>query len=246
MTSMADPNSPHAFNNRFEAGFRLANRLKDERAKHELWRSSNTVVVALPRGGVEVGAVIAQTLNCPLDILASKKIGAPENPEVAIGAVTSGGIVMVEQRWATYLGVDSAYIERETQRLLVETQEKESQFLLSAGITERPSLKDCVTVLVDDGIATGMTALAALRDLKQWQPRLVVLATPVIAQDTYYALRHECDELYTLVSSRSFSSVGQFFYDFQQLTDQQVVDLLRRSAQRINRPPGPFRTPKSA
>lgn len=232
---MSTFDQPIIFTNRFESGLRLAQRLKELRSDLDMWQSSPTVVVALPRGGVQVASVVAQMLNAPLDILASKKIGAPENSEVALGAVTSGGVVIVEQRWAAFLDVSDNYIESETKRLLRKTQENEEELLMAAGVFERPDINGAVVLIIDDGIATGMTALAAIRDVRHREPRLIILATPVIAQDTYYALRTECDHLVALHSTRAFAAVGQFYNDFHQVSDAEVVELLRRSATQMRR-----------
>ncbi|HEY9788073.1 MAG TPA: phosphoribosyltransferase family protein, partial [Candidatus Obscuribacterales bacterium] len=192
------------FKNRLEAGLRLAARLQEIQEGQEGWHGTEMVAIGLPRGGVPVASVVAQVLGCPLDILCSKKIPAPQNPEVALGAVSSGGTVIIEQSWARFMSADKEYIDAQVQRLTLETRKREHELLMNAGICERPSVANKTAIIVDDGIATGMTSLAALKDVKARNPKALVLATPVIAEDTYFQLLRECDMLVALETPRDF------------------------------------------
>lgn len=205
------------FANRAEAGRLLADRLAAYRSAP--W----TVVLGLPRGGVVVAAEIARALDLPLDVLISRKLGSPQNPELAIGAVAEGGepYVFEETRLAT--GASDRYVADETAAQQREIARRRQMFRggrplhLPGGGT---------AILVDDGIATGSTVMAAIHALRHQDVRRVVLATPVAPPDTARRLEALVDELVVLRTPEPFWSVGGFYVDFEQVTDDEVDRLL--------------------
>jgi putative phosphoribosyl transferase len=207
------------FQNREQAGRELAARLG-------AYRNSGTVVLALPRGGVPVGREIATALGAPLDLVLVRKIGAPTQPELAIGAVSDGEQpdLVQNERVVGILDVEPAYLEREKTRALAEIERRRRLYL---GGRPPIALEGRTAILVDDGLATGMTALAALRSVRRRHPRRIVLAVPVASPENVEALRPEADEIVCLRISDELMSVGEAYLDFRQLTDEEVIALLR-------------------
>lgn len=206
------------FFDRREAGERLAKRLLD-------YKGQDVVVLAIPRGGVVVAAEVARELDAPLDLIIPRKIGAPGNPELAIGAVAGEGKVMVNEALKKSLGVPDNYIEEETAEQLEEIARRRAKYL---GIKKPQSLSDKTVIVIDDGLATGYTALAALRAITDEKPAKLVLAVPVAPQDTCRRLEEEVDELICLEQPEVFFAVGQFYTDFSQTTDEEVIEILSR------------------
>lgn len=216
--------SSHEFADRSEAGRRLGERLAR-------FKGEQPLVLALPRGGVPVGFEVAQALDAPLDVILVRKIGAPFQPELAIGAVVNGGqaeIVLNHQLMAD-LGVAEGYIERERARQLEEIERRRQ--LYAAG-RARSDARDRTAIVVDDGIATGATVEAALRAVRRAGPRRLVLAVPVAPPDTLERLRSQVDEIECLMIPDDLGSIGTFYGDFRQLSDDEVVALLERAAAR--------------
>lgn len=207
-----------AFRDRVEAGRRLAQRLGAYR------RAPKTVVLGLPRGGVVVAAEIAAALELPLDVLISRKIGAPGNPELAIGAVAEGGPAYLFEETRLATGASDRYVAEET--AVQEREIARRRQMFRAG---RPlQLPEGGTaILVDDGIATGSTVMAAISALRHQRVRRVVLATPVAPPDTAERLGRLVDDLVILRTPAPFWSVGGFYRDFEQVTDEEVDTLLR-------------------
>lgn len=206
------------FADRRAAGRELARRLGHLRAEQP-------IVLALPRGGVPVGFEIAEALDAPLNIVLVRKIGAPGQPELALGAVVDGDAaqVLIDDSLVAALAVDPAYIESETRRQLVEIERRREAYLgyrLPAPIAGR------TVVVVDDGIATGSTARTALRAVRNGGARRVVLAVPVAPQETLDALRQEVDEIVCLAMPKPFLAVGAHYHEFAQVADEDVVSLL--------------------
>lgn len=204
---------------RFEAGDELAERL----AELGYAERRDLVVLGVPRGGVEVARVVADRLDAPLDIVVVRKIGSPGNPEYAAGAVDVDGNVhenpqaLVERRW----------LEQAAVRERGEAQRRLEAY--RAGMPEL-ELAGKTAIVVDDGIATGLTALAALRWLKGRDAARTVLATPVMPPDTLRKLSQEADEVVTLQTPTWFSAVGEFYGRFPQLTDEDVMRLLHKAS----------------
>lgn len=207
------------FADRHEAGQRLAKAL----ASHA---GSDCVVLAIPRGGVIVGEVVARELGAPLDVVVPRKIGAPGNPELAIGAVAPG-VRVLDPRMVGALGVTESYLERE-----ISIQEAEIERRQHAFREGRPAqrIEGRVAIVVDDGVATGSTAVAALRWARAQAASRVILAVPVAPPQALARLEPEADEVVLLETPEPFFAVGEWYRDFDQTTDDQVVAALARSA----------------
>ena len=203
------------FADRRDAGCRLAERL-------EHLRGPDTVVLGLPRGGVRVAAEIARVLDAPLDVLVVRKLGAPEQPELAIGAITDGQ-VFTNDRLIEALGVTPEYLAAETARQRTEVQR--GQTLYRGGRPGVP-LNGRVLIVVDDGVATGATVRVGLQALQCSDVEAIVLAVPVAPLSALDTLDRECDELVVLETPRDFNAVGSFYEDFREITNDEVVELL--------------------
>jgi putative phosphoribosyl transferase len=207
------------FRDRTEAGQRLAARLR-QRAL------ADPVVLALPRGGVPVAYEIARELGAPLEVFVARKLGAPGHEELGIGAIAEGSDEVVVSETARMLGLTRDGLDEIVRRERAELQRRIERYRY--GIA-RPSLHDRDVILVDDGLATGVTAEAALRALRARRPRQLVLAVPVCARDTARRLAHFADVVECVESSADFVAVGAWYDDFSQTTDDEVVDLLERA-----------------
>lgn len=212
------------FENRAEAGRLLAERLKHLEA-------ARPVILALPRGGVVVGDEIALALQAPLDVTVTRKLGAPDNPELAIGAVMEGGAMKLNHEVLVALGIDKDYIEEEMQRQLAEIDRRVQAY---RKVRPRVPLKGRVVVLVDDGVATGATMRAAIAGVQAEEPDEVVLAIPVGEASTVDALSEDVDETVVLKKPPFIGGVGQFYEDFSQVSDEEVLEILSRYASSEN------------
>jgi len=212
------------FRDRTEAGKLLAEALSS-------YRDQKPIILALPRGGVPIGAEIAAALDAPLDLLLVRKIGAPMQPELAMGAVVDGAepIVVRNDDVIRLLGIDAASFDAVCQSELAEIERRRQRYL--AG---RPPLevKDRVAIVVDDGIATGATIRAGLQATRKRQPKKLVLAAPVAPPETLVELQHEADEVVCLESPHFFGAIGAFYADFSQVSDEEVIALLAEAAAR--------------
>ncbi len=213
------------FEDRVDAGRRLGAALTE-------YAGEDTIVLALPRGGVEVGAEVARMLGAPLDVIVARKIGAPGHPELGIGAVAPGGIRVVDQFAVRYLGVTDEQIDRIAAE---EEQEMDRRIRAYRGERPAPDLTGKTVILVDDGLATGVTARAAAEAIRRQQPRRTVLGVPVCAAETAQAMRAIVDEVVCLSTPYDFRAVGLWYRDFSQLEDSQVIDLLRQARERTHR-----------
>jgi putative phosphoribosyl transferase len=215
------------FANREQAGKQLAEVLKHNSLVLE--NKSNLLVVGLPRGGVSVALPVATAFACPLEIIASKKVPFPGQPEYAIGAISSDGIVVLNsdipsnEQW-------QAYIDGERQRLLDHTLTIERQFHELAGYKALP-FTDKIVIIVDDGIATGMTALAAIETARRRGAGKIIMAAPVISAQSGSDIRACCDEVVAVTVPDELLSIGQYYRDFTQTTNEEVVAALRQAAQ---------------
>ena len=180
----------------------------------------NPVVLAIPRGGVIVGHEIAKKLGCKLDVVISKKITPPENPEYAIGAVTHDGTLYKSDYWDNYSS-DENFVDELT-RKKQEVKRRLEEYLK----TTEYDLEDKTIVLVDDGIATGSTVFAILNWLSKQRTKKVLLAISVIPADTYETIKPKVSNVVTLEIPTSFSSVGQFYSSFEQVSDNEVKEIL--------------------
>jgi putative phosphoribosyl transferase len=205
------------FQDRREAGKALARELAS------LKGTPNLIVLGIPRGGVVVGREIAQALNAPLDVYITRKIGAPHNPELAIGAVASDGTLLIDHQLVRRLGASQGYIDEESAR---QTQEISRRLAEYRGDRPSPDLTGKVIILVDDGVATGATILATIKAIKSQQPLKLILAVPVGPRDSIESLRQEVDQLYCLHAPEIFWAVGAFYNVFDQTSDEEVKALL--------------------
>ncbi|WP_448207490.1 phosphoribosyltransferase [Azospirillum sp. sgz302134] len=224
---------PFRFRDRSEAGRRLAARLVH-------LSDQEPVVLALPRGGVAVGCEVARALNAPLDIVLVRKIGAPFQPELAVGAVADGGHVetVINPEVAEY--VPTSWIETEKDREIREIERRRAVYVDGR---PRAPITGRTVILVDDGIATGATMRAALRSVRRASPRRLVLAVPVAPLDTVLELRAEADEVVCLQVPFPFGSIGAFYEDFRQLDDADVIRLLDEAARSHPAPASPLKRP---
>jgi putative phosphoribosyl transferase len=220
----------HVFADRTEAGRQLAERLAR-------FKTEQPLVLALPRGGVPVGFEVAQTLDAPLDLILVRKIGAPMQPELAIGAVVDGDQpeTVLNRDLVDDLQISERYLEGERARQLEEIERRRR--LYGAG-RAKIEVRDRTAIVVDDGIATGATMEAALRAVRRAGPRRLVLAVPVAPPETIERLRPQVDEIECLVMPEYLGAIGMFYADFRQLSDGEVVALLERAAARGAPPRG--------
>lgn len=226
---MSEPEgSPRPLPDRQTAGVRLAARLRH-------YRDERPVVLALPRGGVPVGFEIASRLGAPLDILIVRKIGAPGNPEYGLGAVVEGGTRFLDEPRVRAIGHTVRDLGPIIAREMAEVERRAQEF--RAG---RPpvDIHDRTVILVDDGVATGGTVLAALQAIRSRGPRRIVVALGVAPPDTVESLRAEVDDLVVLLVPRVFFAVGEWYHQFSQVSDEEVLVLLER-AREIPVPPSP-------
>ena len=209
------------FEDREDAGRRLAERLtrySDERP----------VVFALPRGGVPVGFEISRSLGAPLDVVVSRKLGAPGQPEFGIGAVAPGGVRVLNGNVVERLGIPDDYLEAVTRKELAEVERRLRHF---RGDRPEPEVRDRTVILVDDGLATGVTARAAVEALRRLGPRRLILAAPVCAAQTAGLIGPEVDELVCLETPSDLGAIGFWYRDFSQTSDEEVIELLARARQ---------------
>ena len=205
------------FVDRAEAGWMLVERLRDESLE-------NPLVLAIPRGGVEVGAVLARGLGAELDIVLSRKLRSPQQPELALGAVNENGEIYLNHFARAMTDVGDACIEAERQRQLGEIARRKTMF---RAVRPQAPVAGRTVILTDDGIATGATMIAALHWVRAAGAKEIVVAVPVGSPDRLDAIRPLCDRLVCLLEPPSFWAVGQFYRDFAQVEDERVVELLR-------------------
>lgn len=205
------------FKDRKEAGEKLAIALSEYK------NHSETKIIALPRGGVIVGFEIAKALNTALDIVCVRKIGAPFNPEFAIGAITETGVKILSDETIQALGISAKFLEE-----AIEKEQKEALSRLQRYRKNKPArnLQGKIVILVDDGLATGSTMLAAIKTVKAEKAKEVIVALPVAAPDSLAKIQSEVDKIICLLQPDHFFAVGQFYENFDQVTDEEVKLLL--------------------
>ena len=205
------------FRDRTEAGEQLAELLKREDVTAD-------IVLAIPRGGLPIGRAVADELRVALDIIVSKKIGAPGNPELAVGSAASDGSIWLNDDLIERLGLDPDRIRREGKSVAESAREKAERY---RGSRQSPNLEGKAVLIVDDGVATGATMIACVRLARQAGAARVVVAVPVGPPDTVENLRSEADEVFSLQTPTHFGAVGQFFDSFRQVSDEEAIELLR-------------------
>lgn len=208
------------FRDRRDAGRQLAELISTSELR-------DPVVLALPRGGVPVAFEVAQTLGAPLDVLVARKIGAPRQPELGIGAVAEGGARVVDQELARHLGLSEAEVDALAEGALAELERRVHAY---RGERSLPPLAGRDVIVVDDGVATGGTAEAALAAVRAQRAARVVLAVPVCSPDTVRRLARVADQVVSVLTPDQLTAVGQWYEDFTQTTDAEVRDLLEAAA----------------
>jgi predicted phosphoribosyltransferase len=211
------------FHDRTDAGRALAQRLEGYAGRHDV------VVLALPRGGVPVGYQVAEALSAPLDVFLVRKLGTPGHRELAMGAIASGGVRVVNAEVVRWLNIRPEQIEAVAREEAQELVRREAAY--KAG---RPpvALRERVVILVDDGLATGSTMKAAVQAVRQHEPSRVIVAVPVGAPATCQDLRQFADDVICASTPEPFSAVGQWYVRFDQTSDDEVSELLTRAAER--------------
>ena len=213
------------FRNRVEAGQQLAKRL----AKYA--NRPDVLVLALPRGGVPVGFEVAQALNAPLDVFVVRKLGVPGHEELAMGAIASGGVRILNGSVVEGLNISDDVIDAVAARELRELERRERAY---RDDRPAPDVQGRTVILVDDGIATGSTMKAAVEALRQLEAGRIIVAAPTAALSTVREMRADVDELVAVMTPADFIGVGQWYEDFSQTTDDEVRELLQRAGQFSN------------
>jgi len=214
------------FKDRFHAGKLLSEKVRDLISEKYLndYKNDNIIVLGIPRGGVEVAYVIAKEFDLPLRAIIPRKIGAPFNEEFATGAVTEDGEVLLNTEAMLVYNIPKEYILREVERKIKEIKERKE---LYQGYKENIPLQDKIVILVDDGIATGLTVKAALNFIKKQNPKAIILAVPVLPADRVEEFKKLVDDLIYIDAPIDFWAVGQFYENFSQTDHNTVIRLLK-------------------
>ncbi len=207
------------FKDRKEAGKKLATKLKR-------FSEKEVIVLAIPRGGVVVGYEIAKEIHASLDIVVPRKLRAPNQPELAIGAITEDGTVILEEEIVNSLNVSNDYIKMESQRQKSEIDRRVRAY---KGAEKIPDLTGLHVIVVDDGVATGATMKAALASVRKRGAKSVILAIPVASSRALKMLEKEADETICLFTPQPFFAIGQFYRHFEQTSDEEVKELLKKN-----------------
>ncbi len=209
-----------SFRNRTDAGRQLAKALAG-------YKDQQPVILALPRGGVPVAAQVAAALNAPLDLILVRKIGAPFQPELAMGAVVDGGapIVVRNEDVIRLAGIDESEFKAVCDDELAEIERRRQRYL---GNRKHVDVSGRTAIVIDDGIATGATTRAALRATRMRKPKRLVLAVPVAPTESLSALHGDADDVICLEDHEPFGAIGVFYADFSQVADEEVIEILKR------------------
>ncbi|HEX9606273.1 MAG TPA: phosphoribosyltransferase [Gemmatimonadaceae bacterium] len=215
------------FLDRYDAGRRLAEALSSYAGQPDL------LILALPRGGVPVAYEMARALHAPLDVFLVRKLGFPGHPELAMGAIATGGVRILDRQLIRMYGVPAEEIERVT---AAERREMERRERLYRDGRPPPDVSGRTVILVDDGLATGSSMRAAVEALREEGAKKIVVAVPVAARDTCAAMKDEVDEIVCALTPEPFRAVGIWYADFSETTDDEVRELLsRRDQQQLNK-----------
>ncbi len=214
--------SNQPFRTRKEASLLLAGQL-------DLWRNKNILVLGIPRGGVAIAKQLAHLLEADLDIILSHKLGAPGNPELAIGSVSEKGKLFLDQAILAHVTADDDYIQKEKNRRLNEIKRRAR---LYRSLLPKIPIKDRTLIITDDGAATGSTMQAALSSARLENPQKIIAALPVGPEDTIQRLAEYTDEIICLRCPPFFSAISQFYLNFEQVDDQQLLDILENESKR--------------
>ena len=211
------------FFNRTEAGQFLAENLSNYANREDVF------VLALPRGGVPVAAEVAKELNAPLDVFVVRKLGLPGHPELAMGAIATGGVRVFNRKVVNGLRISDEVIDAVSAEELVELERRENAY--RAGLPPL-EIEGKTVIVVDDGVATGSTMLAAVSALRQLNAARIVVAAPVIAASSCREIQRKADEVVAVMIPERFYAVGQWYEDFSQTSDEEVRELLAQAARR--------------
>jgi putative phosphoribosyl transferase len=207
------------FADRYDAGKHLASEIKKK-------GYSTPYVIGLARGGLPVAFEVAKALKSPLSVLVVRKLGVPALAELGFGAIAPSGIMVLNEEIVRIAGLSKYEINLARQKEQAELSRRIKRY---GAKPEMPEIKDKIAILVDDGIATGISAQAAIKYLKVFNPKKVVLATPVCSPETLQMLKAEADEVICLNSPAYFSAVGEWYKDFSQTSDEEVIELLEKA-----------------
>lgn len=212
-----------SFYNRTEAGKQLADKLNAFKNRQDV------LVLALPRGGVPVAFEIATKLNLPLNLCLVRKLGVPHHPELAMGAIASDGVRILNQDIVNWLNISPSVIEQVAQKEEKELQRRDRAY---RGNKPYPEIRHQTVILVDDGIATGSTIKAAISAIKSKNPQQIILAVPVVSASACQMLGSEVEQIICLEMPRNLRSISLWYDDFSQTSDQEVCDLLARTTEK--------------
>lgn len=215
------------YKDRKSAGDQLAHALESYRGHPGL------LVVGLLRGGVPVAARVAEALGAPLDVMLVRKLGTPGQEELAMGAIASGGVRVVNEEVVMYMNIDEQTLESVA---ATESKDLERREKVYRQKCKRISLKRRTVVLVDDGLATGTTMMAAVQAARQEGASMLIVAVPVAPKDTVHALYQFADKIICLKAPEPFTGVGVWYVNFTQTTDDEVIELLRQARSRMSKP----------
>ena len=213
------------FRDRRDAGRQLAERLQK-------YRGDDVIVIGLPRGGVEVAFEIARGLEAPLDVVVSRKLGAPSQPELGIGAVAQNDVMLIDEPLVRSLGISRDEIDEIALRERAEMRRRLREY---RGRDDLPDLKGKTVIMVDDGLATGVTSRAAILAARKADPKQIILAVPVCADETAAAFADAVEELVCLHQPEEFIAVGFWYQNFSQTSDAQVIELLEEARGQVSR-----------
>lgn len=216
------------FVDRADAGRQLADTLV---ARLPQLKEQRPIVLGIPRGGVIIGREVARALAAPLDVIVARKLGAPGHEELGIGAVAPDDTRVLDADIVTALAVTDAYIEKVTRRERAEVERRMQRF---RGDRPSPSLLGRAVILADDGLATGVTARAALAAVRHARPETLVFAAPVCSREGRDALTADGYEVVCVDTPADFRGVGEWYVDFEQVSDETVVEVLRQAAARLS------------
>ncbi|MFA5802355.1 MAG: phosphoribosyltransferase family protein [Thermoleophilia bacterium] len=208
------------FEDRKDAGQRLVSMVERFRG------SADTVLLGLPRGGVVVALEIALALDLPMDIWVTRKIGAPLNPELAVGSVDSDGNLLLDENAAILYEISDRYIREEVES---QVEEIRRRYLLYRGTEEPPDVKGKTVIVIDDGVATGFTMLAALQSLRNRGAEKIICVVPVSSPRVMNSLSEKADDVECFSTPSYFGSVGEFYRNFGQVSDNEVIDCLKQT-----------------
>ena len=206
------------FKNRIEAGKKIAQKLISYK------NNKNILVLGLPRGGIILANEIAKKINSQLDIIVPRKIGSPYDPEFAIGAITEEGEAFLNKDIINNYNISKEYIDKE---IIKEKKEAKRRLKIYRGNKKLIDYKDKIIILVDDGIATGSTILAAIFSIKKFKPKKIIVAVPVLSRDIINIIKKEVDKLIYLEAPFFFEAIGSFYEEFEQTSDKEVKGIMK-------------------